>query len=116
MGEEVRKKGFDIPYPNGLSPQYVYGKMNIHINNLRVRLHDDPSGWVDVDSIATFNYIEPTTNVAVMRYDIWLLTLLIIYLLVVYVATTTTVELETPFIVDFNTSSKGPMVGWGASI
>jgi hypothetical protein len=64
MGKEIRKKGFDIPYPNGLTLQYVYGKMDIDIWDLRVGLKDDPSGWVNVDSIATFNYIEATTSVA----------------------------------------------------
>ena len=115
-GQEIRKKGFDIPYPVGLSIQYVYGKMNIDINNLRVGLKDDPSGWVDVDSIATFNYIEPTTNVALLRYDLWLLPFLNVYALGGYVSTDTAVELATPFVVDFNTGSKGPLVGWGASI
>ena len=116
MGQEIRKKGFDIPYPSGLSLQYAHSTMNVEINNLRVGLKDDPSSWKNVDSIATFNYIKPTASVAILRYDLWLLPFLNVYGLGGYVSTDTAVELATPFVLDFNTSSNGPMVGWGASI
>jgi hypothetical protein len=116
MGQVIREQGFDIPYPSGISLQYVYGKMDIDIWDLRVGLHDDPSGWVNVDSIATFNYIEPTTHVALLRYDLWLLPFFNVYGMGGYVDTNTAVELATPFVLDFNTGSKGPLVGWGATI
>lgn len=116
LGQEIRKKGFDIPYPNGLTLQYVHGNMSIDIKNLRVGLNKDPSGWVNVDSIATFNYINPVTDVALIRYDVWLLPFLNVYGLAGYETTTTAVELGTPFVADFNAYNKGPMLGWGASI
>jgi opacity protein-like surface antigen len=116
MGQEIREKGFDIPYPSGLTLQYVYGKMDVDINNLRVGFNPDPSGWSDVDSIATFNYINPNSHVALLRYDVWLLPFLNVYGMGGYEVTDTKVELATPFILDFTTGSIGPVVGWGATI
>ncbi len=120
MGQEVRKMGFDIPYPNGVSLQYVYGSMKIGIDSLRVGLKNEPSGWSNVDSLVTFNSINPVSNVVIARYDIWLLPFFNIYALGGYVDTSTSIKMTLDFIdqppVEFNTGSKGPMVGWGTTI
>ena len=120
MGQEIRKQGFDIPYPNGVSLQYVYGNMKISIDSLRVGLTDDPMGWVGVDSLVTFNSINPASNVVIARYDVWLLPFFNVYAIGGYMDTNTSVKMTLDFLdqptVNFSTGSKGPMVGWGTTI
>lgn len=116
LGDTIRKKGFDIPYPNGLTLQYAYTNMDITLNNLSVGFQDDPSGWIDVDSIATFNYIKPSTNAALIRYDVWILPFINIYGMVGYEETKTAIELGTPFVADFESDGKGAVLGWGVNL
>ena len=120
MGQEIRKQGFDIPYPNGVSLNYVYGNMKIGIDSLRVGLKDDPSGWVGVDSLVTFNSINPSTNVGILRYDVWLLPFFNVYGIGGYVDTNTAIKMTLDFLdqptVNFNSLSRGPLVGWGTTI
>ncbi len=79
MGQEIREQGFDIPHPNGFSLQYVYGGMGISLDSLRVGIKNDPSSFTNVDSLVNFNKINPTSNVAIARYDVWILPFLGIY-------------------------------------
>jgi hypothetical protein len=115
-GGKLRKKGFDLPYPNGIMINYVVGQENITISNLSVGLHDDPDTFKNVDGIAKFEYIKPFVNVINVRYDVWILPFLDIYVLGGYVTSKTDIKLVLPFTAEFQSNSEGPMVGWGFAV
>jgi len=113
MGDEIRKMGFDIPFPNGIMVNYVVGSQYISISNLSVGLHDDPDSFKNVDGIARFEQIKPFVNVINVRYDVWLLPFIDLYVLGGYVHSKTDIKLALPIQAEFTSESQGPMVGWG---
>jgi hypothetical protein len=113
LGQKVRELGFDIPYPNGLMINYNVGTQFITLDNLAVGLA--PDKLTNVDGIARFEHIKPFVNVVNLRYDVWLLPFLNIYVLGGYVNSTTDILLALPFSAEFTSHGKGPMVGWGVA-
>jgi hypothetical protein len=113
LGDQIRKMGIDIPLPNGIMVNYIVGAQYISISNLSVGLHDDPDSFKNVDGIARFEQIKPFVNVITVRYDVWLLPFIDLYLLGGYVHSKTDIKLALPIQAEFTSESQGPMVGWG---
>jgi hypothetical protein len=76
-GEEVTKKGFQLPYSAGLSAQYVYQQSDITITDLSVGFNHNP--MVSMSNVIRFNNAQATTNGVNIRPDIWLLPFLNVY-------------------------------------
>lgn len=114
MGAKIRKKGFDLPFPNGFMINYAYSKQDLMVSNLNVGL--SPNKLFNVDGIARFNNITPNVNAVSARYDFWLLPFLNVYAIGGYIKSDTQVSLGLPFEMDFTARSEGPSVGWGTVV
>lgn len=114
LGSQVRRKGFDIPYPNGIMINYVMANQDVTLENLAVGL--SPDELTDVSSIARFESISPHINVINLRYDFWLLPFLNLYALGGYVDSKSDIKLALPFAAEFTSNGKGPSVGWGVAV
>lgn len=114
LGSQVRKKGFDIPYPNGIMINYVVANQQVTLENLAVGMN--PDILTDVSSIVRFESIRPHVNVINLRYDFWLLPFLNLYALGGYVDSKSDIKLALPFAAEFTSSGKGPSVGWGMAV
>src|SRR5690349_14822282 len=64
-GQKVINKGFDLPFPMGLSVQYVYQKSDIIIDNLQVGFNNGPKR--NCDDLIRFDNATATTNGANIR-------------------------------------------------
>lgn len=76
-GEEVAKKGFQLPYSAGLSVQYVHQQSDITISDLLVGFNHNQ--MVDLGSVVRFNNATATTNGVNIRPDVWVLPFLNVY-------------------------------------
>ncbi|NLR93991.1 hypothetical protein [Flammeovirga agarivorans] len=114
MGAKIRKKGFDLPFPNGFMLNYAYSKQDLMVSNLNVGF--SPTNLVNVDGLARFNNITPNVNAVSARYDFWLLPFLNLYAIGGYIKSDTQVSLGLPFNMDFTARSEGPSVGWGTVV
>lgn len=114
LGSQVRKKGFDIPYPNGIMINYVVAKQDVTLENLAVGLN--PDKLTDVSSIVRFESITPHVNVVNLRYDFWLLPFLNLYGLGGYIDSKSDIKMALPFAAEFTSHGKGPSVGWGVAV
>jgi hypothetical protein len=113
MGEKIRKMGFDIPYPNGISFTYGHSNQDILLSNAFIGF--DPQELLPIDGIARFSRISSDVNVYTARYDFWLLPFLNIYGIGGSIDAQTKVELGLPFEMQFNTKrNRGITGGWGA--
>jgi len=113
MGGQIRKKGFDLPNPNGLMANYIFGVQDITMENLAIGTQDDPSTFTDVSNIVGFDHITARVQVINFKYDFYLLPFLNFYALGGYVISNTDVALALPFVADFTAHGEGPMFGWG---
>lgn len=112
MGSLIRKKGFDIPMPNGLMINYIVGTQDLTLNNMA--LGTQPGEYTDVSSIVRFSSVKPSVNVLNLRYDFWVLPFFNLYALGGLVDSKTAVNLALPFQASFEAHGKGTMLGWGA--
>lgn len=76
-GQKVISKGFDLPFPMGLSAQYVYQKSDILIDNLQVGFNNGPKR--NCDDLIRFDNATATTNGANIRPDFWIFPFLNVY-------------------------------------
>jgi len=113
MGERIRKMGFDIPYPNGISFTYANSNMDILLSNAFIGFSEDE--LIPIDGIARFKKISSDVNAYTLRYDFWLLPFLNVYGIGGTVNAVTNVQLGLPFEMEFNTKKNtGLGYGWGA--
>jgi hypothetical protein len=79
LADEALKRGYELPLPRGLSALYYYVERDIEINNVRLGINGAPlrnvSKFVNLGS-------KSHVNVAVARFDAWLLPVLDVYGLV----------------------------------
>lgn len=97
-GRKAIEKGFDLPYPAGISLNLVYASQNIDITNLGLSTGDNPT--VPVEIIQFGDVVAPvwTGN---LRADLWILPFLNAYVIGGTAWVTTDVSVAEP--VAFNT-------------
>lgn len=116
MGQKLRSRGFDLPYPNGIMVNMYFAKQYVTIENLAIGTEDDASTFTDVSNIIHFNSVTPRVVGANFRYDFWLLPFLDFYVMGGYVNSETHVDMELPFEMTFISHGKGPNIGWGTAL
>ena len=116
MGQKLRSKGFDIPYPNGIMLNMYFAKQQIILENLAIGTEQDPSTYTDVSNIVRFESIEPIVVGFNFRYDFWLLPFLNLYVMGGYVNSDSHIKMALPVEMSFVSHGKGPNVGWGTAV
>src|SRR6478609_7452277 len=77
LGKKAHKAGYDLPYPVGLSVQYLWQKQDLIIDDLNVGFNNGP--LYNLDEIVRFdNSISEATGIN-FRPDIWVLPFLNVY-------------------------------------
>jgi hypothetical protein len=76
-GQKVVSKGFELPYPAGLSAQYVWQKSDIVVQNLRVGFNNGP--MYDLDDLIRIDKATAETSGMNIRPDFWLFPFLNVY-------------------------------------
>jgi len=112
MGEKIRKMGFDIPYPNGISFTFAASKQDILLSDAFIGFSKDE--LIPIDGIARFRKISSDVSAYTLRYDFWLLPFLNVYGITGNINAQTNVQLGLPFEMEFNTKkTSGLAYGWG---
>jgi hypothetical protein len=120
-GKKVVKKGFDLPYPAGLSVQYVWQSSQIIINNLKVGFNGGE--MINMDQLIRVDQAKTVTSGVNIRPDLWIFPFLNVYAIFARSNTSTSVNcgLWVPDssgwhkAVDFSTKAnfKGTTAGFG---
>jgi len=97
LGQQVYRRGFDIPYPAGLMGNFIWMKQGIVIENFQLGIQsenvDIPATPVD---FIDFGYNTNTSYAANVRPDLWIFPFLNVYGLFGYGSSTTEVNLTEP--------------------
>lgn len=114
LGKGAYKKGFDIPFPYGISTAYYAQRQNVEITRTLVGLND--GAQTDLSRFITFGKIENQTTAYTIRPDLWVLPFLNIYGVFGTGTSRTTVPLVQP--VNFNTTQRFNVnsVGFGVTL
>ena len=97
-GRKAIERGFDLPYPVGLSVNLVYANQNIDITDLGLSTGDNPTQPIQ---IVQFKEVKAPVYTGNLRADLWVLPFLNVYVLGGTAWVTTDVTLSEP--VEFNT-------------
>ncbi len=89
MGKKATQRGFDLPYPAGVSVQYFGQQSDIIIDNLMVGFNNGE--MYELDHVVKFDKAVATVNSVTMRPDIWLFPFLNVYGIFGYGAASTDV-------------------------
>jgi hypothetical protein len=89
-GQKVINKGFDLPFPVGLSVQYVWQESDIIIDNLQVGFNNGPKR--NCDDLIRFDKATATTSGANIRPDFWIFPFLNVYGILAKSHSTTAVQ------------------------
>ncbi len=89
MGKKATAKGFDLPYPVGVSMQYFWQQSDIIIDNLQVGFNNGQ--MYGLDEVIRFDKARATTGAVTVRPDFWLFPFLDIYGIFGYGAASTDV-------------------------
>ena len=100
-GRKAIERGFDLPYPVGLSINLVYANQNIDITDLGLSTGDNPTQPIE---IVQFKEVKAPVYTGNLRADLWVLPFLNVYALGGGAYVTTDVTLSEP--VEFNTVVK----------
>jgi hypothetical protein len=130
LGKQVTAKGYDLPYPAGVSVQYFWQKSDIIIDNLMVGFNNGE--MTNLDGIVRFDKAIATASALTVRPDVWVLPFLNVYAILgrsqastevgfgVWVPDSTGIEqeiLSAGTVVDFKSTSAGfgltPTIGVG---
>lgn len=76
-GQKVTRKGFSLPYPGGLSAQYIWQKSDIIISNLEISFNNGPK--YNLDDVIRFDGANTSTSGINIRPDFWLFPFLNVY-------------------------------------
>jgi hypothetical protein len=76
-GAKATAKGFDLPYPAGVSVNYFWQQSDLVINDLFVGFNNGP--MYDLDEIIRFEDAVSTASIITLRPDIWLFPFLNLY-------------------------------------
>ncbi len=113
FGENVVRKGFDLPYPIGLSIGYYKQTMGVIMDQVSLGLTEDqlmPLTFIEFEDVgnAATNYNA--------RLDLWLFPFLNIYGMFGYAKADADVTLNAPFVFETSVDFKGWTYGGGAAI
>jgi hypothetical protein len=87
LGDEARKRGYDVPLPFGFSPTYTYVQRDIKISDLRIGLNGaTPQSVIDFVDIGSHVKV----NAGLGRFDAFIFPFLDVYGLVGYLSEETT--------------------------
>jgi opacity protein-like surface antigen len=120
LGQQVYKRGFDIPYPVGLMANYIWMDQGIVIDNLQLGFQNEGNNvpLTPIDFVE-FGDNRNTSYSLNFRPDIWILPFLNVYGLFGYGASTTEVKLTVPVEMtsivtqNMSTTGFGVMAGFG---
>ncbi len=89
MGKKATARGFDLPYPAGISMQYFWQQSDIIIDNLKVGFNNGQ--MFELDEVVRFDKAQATTGAFTVRPDVWLFPFLDVYGIFGYGAASTDV-------------------------
>jgi hypothetical protein len=89
MGKKATARGFDLPYPVGVSMQYFWQQSDIIIDNLQVGFNNGQK--YELDEVVRFDKAQATTGAVTLRPDFWLFPFLDVYGIFGYGAASTDV-------------------------
>ncbi len=89
MGKKATARGFNLPYPAGVSVQYFGQQSDIIIDNLKVGFNNGE--MYELDQVVRFDKAVATVNSVTVRPDIWLFPFLNVYGIFGYGAASTDV-------------------------
>jgi len=89
MGKKTTARGFNLPYPVGISTQYFWQQSDIIIDNLEVGFNNGQ--MYDLDEVVKFDKAVATAGAITVRPDFWLFPFLDLYGIFGYGAASTDV-------------------------
>ncbi|MCU0371002.1 MAG: hypothetical protein MUC31_06275 [Bacteroidales bacterium] len=89
MGRKATARGFNLPYPAGISSQYFWQQSDIIINNLQVGFNNGE--MFELDEVVRFDKAVATAGAVTVRPDYWLFPFLNVYGIFGYGAASTDV-------------------------
>lgn len=89
MGKKATARGFNLPYPAGVSMQYFWQQSDIIIDNLKVGFNN--GAMYGLDEVVRFDKAVATTGAITVRPDFWLFPFLDVYGIFGYGAASTDV-------------------------
>lgn len=120
LGQQVYKKGFDIPYPVGIMANSIWMRQDIVFSNFQLGFKHDNLD-IPLTPVEFIKFGQNTNNSQnyTVRPDIWILPFLNVYGLFGFGSSTTDVNVVVPFNInavveqDFTTSGFGIMAAGG---
>lgn len=112
LGQQVYKKGFDIPYPAGVMANFMYMQQGIIIDNFQLGLLSDNHD-IELTPVDFIEFGESTNSAYTVNFrpDLWIFPFLNVYGLFGYGSSTTEVTLTSPVqmtsVVEQGISTKG---------
>lgn len=110
-GRKVIERGFDLPYPFGVSPNVLQINQDIVINNLMLGVND--GGLVPVDEFIKFANAKSSVSTVNGRFDVWLFPFLNVFGFYGQAWTNTEVILSEPIAFSTNVDFAGQYYGIG---
>lgn len=114
LARKAYKKGYDIPYPWGISPAYFAIRQEIKITKTAIGFND--LAPVDLTQYIQFGKITSSGNVFTIRPDLWVLPFLNIYGVFGTGSGNTEVPLTEPFVFTTNQASTEKNIGFGFTV
>lgn len=113
-GEQVYKKGFDIPYPAGVMVNYVAARQEMIIDAIDIGINN--SEMVDFSGLIEFSDIQSEVTTFNVRPDLYILPFWNVYGLLGYNWTQTRVVLSSPVAFETTASLQGALYGFGTNL
>jgi hypothetical protein len=112
LGKKAYKKGFDLPFPWGISPLYFAARQEIEISRTAVSINN--SELIDLTEFIEFGKIINETNAFTLRPDLWVVPFLNVYGIFGVGNGSTEVPIVAP--VNFSTTQKSKITSAGFGI
>jgi hypothetical protein len=109
-GDRVVERGFDLPYPLGISANYLYQSFDVTIDGLELSLGDNPLQPVD---IVEFENAKTSINTGNVRADLWIFPFLNVSMMYGKGKGNTGVVLSEPVSFSTNVDFNGTYYGFG---
>lgn len=91
-GEKTVAKGFQLPYPAGISINYLWQESSLLINNLQVGFNNGEMH--SLDQLIRFNDATAAGNAVNIRPDFWLFPFLNVYGIIAFAKTSTSIDAD----------------------
>ena len=95
FGEEVQRKGYDLPKPVGMMLGVYIAEQDLKIENLSVGFGDNE--LVDISDLVVFSDLSNNVNVYTFRPDVWIFPFMNVYGILNKFNSTTYIALSEPF-------------------